>query len=96
MIPQLQRKQRTTVIQHCLVAAETLTGLIIASALMTSDKKLSSLSIESLNKKFKSRKFAERCSRELILECEKGGILLDEFLQIGLSSLQSIAVELGF
>ncbi len=96
MIPQLLEKQRTTIIQYCLVAAETLTGLIIASALMTSDKKLSSLSLDSLKKKFKSRKFAERCSRELILECEKAGIPLDEFLQIGLSSLQSIAVELGF
>jgi hypothetical protein len=96
MIPQLQQKQRTTVIHHCLAAAETLTGLIVASALMTSDKKLSSLTIESLKKKFKSRKFAEKCNRELILECEKTGIPLDEFLQMGLSSLQSIAVELGF
>jgi uncharacterized protein len=96
MIPQLKEKQRTTTIQHCLVAAETLTGLIVASALMTSDKKLSGLSLESLKKKFKNKKFAERCDRDLILECEKAGIPLDEFLQIGLSSLQSIASELGF
>jgi putative nucleotidyltransferase with HDIG domain len=96
MIPLLKDKQRTTIIQHCLVAAETLTGLIIASVLMTPDKKLSSLSIESLKKRFKTKKFAERCNRELILECEKAGIPLDEFLQIGLSSLQAIADELGF
>jgi uncharacterized protein len=96
MIPQLKEKQRTTRIQHCLVAAETLTGLIIASALMMPDKKLSSLYIESLKKKFKNKKFAEKCNRELILECEKVGIPLDEFLQIGLSSLQNIADELGF
>jgi uncharacterized protein len=96
MIPQLKEKQRTTTIQHCLVAAETLTGLIIASALMTPDKKLASLSLESFKKKFKNKKFAERCNRELILECEKVGIPLDEFLQIGLSSLQNIAPELGF
>jgi predicted hydrolase (HD superfamily) len=96
MIPQLKEKQRTTRIQHCLVAAETLTGLIIASALMMPDKKLASLSIESLKKKFKNKKFAEKCSRELILECEKVEIPLDEFLQIGLTSLQNIANELGF
>ena len=96
MIPQLQMKQRATIIQHCLVAAETLTGLIIASALMTSDKKLSSLSLESLKKKFKNKKFAEKCNRDLILECEKAGIPIDEFLQLGLSSLQNIADELGF
>lgn len=96
MIPRLKEKQRTTIIQHCLVAAETLTGLIIASALMTSDKKLASLSITSLKKRFKNKKFAEKCSRDLILECEKVDIPLDEFLQIGLSSLQSISDELGF
>lgn len=95
MIPQLKDRQRTTVIQHCLVAAETLTGLIIASALMMPDKKLASLSLESLKKKFKIKKFAEKCSRELILECEQAGIPLEEFLQIGLVSLQGISGELG-
>lgn len=96
MIPELKEKQRTTTIQHCLVASETLTGLIIASALMTPDKKLANLSLDSLKKKFKTKKFAEKCSRELILECEKAGIPLDEFLEIGLTSLQKIAGELGF
>jgi hypothetical protein len=95
MIPQLQQKQRSANIQYCLVAAETLTGLIIASALMALDKKLANLSLESLKKKFKNKKFAERCNRELILECEKAGVPFDEFLQIGLISLQSISNELG-
>lgn len=96
MVPELLKKQRTTKLQHCLVAAETLTGLIIASTLMTPDKKLASLSIESLKKKLKTTRFAERCSRELIYECEEAGIQLDEFLEIGLTSLQNIADELGF
>jgi len=96
MIPSLKDMKRTTLIQHCLVAAETLTGLIIASALMTSDKKLASLSLHSLQKRFKTKKFSEKCNRDLILECEKAGIQIDEFLQIGLTSLQSIASKLGF
>lgn len=95
MIPQLKDKKRTTTIQHCLVAAETLTGLIIAATLMIPDKKLANLSLKSLKKRFMKKKFAERCNRELILECEKVGVPLDEFLQIGLSSLQSIANEIG-
>ena len=37
-IPAYQDKQRTTKLQHALVAAETLTGLIIASALVQPDK----------------------------------------------------------
>lgn len=95
MIPALQDKKRTTKIQHSLVAAETLTGLIIASTLVLPDKKLASLSLESLKKKFRTKKFAEKCSRELIQECELAGIALDDFLHLGLESLQNIAGELG-
>jgi putative nucleotidyltransferase with HDIG domain len=94
-IPELQNKQRSSEVEHCLVAAETLTGLIIASALMKPDKKLSSLTLESLTKKFKTKKFAEKCNRELILECEKAGFPLDEFLSIGLFALQQISSQLG-
>lgn len=95
-IPALREKQRSGSIQYCLVAAETLTGLIIASTLMQPDKKLASLSLQSLKKKFKNKSFAARCNRDLIKECEKAGISLDEFLQIGLTALQKISSELGF
>lgn len=94
-IPALQDKKRSTKIQFCLAAAETLTGLIFASALMQPDKKLASVSLQSLKKKFKNKSFAAKCNREIILECEKAGIPIDEFLQIGLISLQNIADELG-
>jgi len=95
-IPALKDKQRSTVLQHCLVSAETLTGLIIASTLMQPDKKLASVKIESLKKKFKNKSFAARCNRDLILECEKAGIPLNEFLDMGLKALQGISDKLGF
>jgi predicted hydrolase (HD superfamily) len=95
-IPSLKDKARSTNLQYCLVAAETLTGLIIASTLMQPDKKLSSLIFQSLKKKFKNKGFAARCNRELIKECEKAGIPLDEFLEIGLIALQGISSKLGF
>ncbi|HBI25583.1 MAG: Metal dependent phosphohydrolase [Candidatus Wolfebacteria bacterium GW2011_GWC2_39_22] len=95
VIPQLRDRQRTTTIEHCLVAAETLTGLIVASALMQPDKKLSNVSIDSLKKKFKKKGFAARCNRDLIMECEQANIPIDEFLQLGLAALQDIAPELG-
>jgi len=94
-IPQLKERRRSTRIQYCLAAAETLTGLIVSSALVQPDKKLKSVSLESLKKKFKNKAFAAKCNRNIILECEKAGIPLDEFLQIGLSSLQGISDELG-
>ena len=94
-IPSFSEKQRSTNLQYCLAAAETLTGLIVASAFVQPDKKLQSISLESLKKKFKNKAFAAKCNRDIILECEKAGIPLEEFLQIGLSSLQGIADELG-
>jgi predicted hydrolase (HD superfamily) len=94
-IPKFSEKHRSTSLQYCLVAAETLTGLIVASAFVQPDKKLQSVGLESLKKKFKNKAFAAKCNRDIILECEKAGIPLEEFLRIGLSSLQSIANELG-
>ena len=94
-IPALKERKRRTPIQHCLVAAETLTGIIIASALVQPDKKLSGVKPQSLKKKFKSRSFAANCNRDLVAECEKAGISIDEFLEIGLRALQSVSDRLG-
>ncbi|MCU0680374.1 MAG: hypothetical protein MUF50_03690 [Planctomycetes bacterium] len=95
LIPKLFNEQRKTRLQYCLVAAETLTGIIVASALVQPDKKLASVSFSSLQKKFKNLGFAAKCNRDLVRECEKAEIPLDEFLQIGLKSLQEISGELG-
>jgi putative nucleotidyltransferase with HDIG domain len=95
MIPALQSKKRETKIQHCLVAAETLTGIIIASTLIQPDKKLSSVKLDSLKKKFKNKGFAAKCNRNLVIECEKAGISLDEFLELGLAALQGVSDKLG-
>jgi uncharacterized protein len=94
-IPSLKGMKRKTRIQHCLVAAETLTGIIVASALVQPDKKLSSVQLPSLKKKFKSKSFAANCSRDLVAECEKAGISIDDFLEIGLRALQGISSKLG-
>jgi len=88
-------KSRSTKLEYCLVAAETLTGLIIATALMQPDKKLASVRPESLKKKYKTKGFAAKCNRELIMECEKCGLTLDEFLNLGLKALQGISDKLG-
>jgi len=95
IIPELEPKQRTKNIEYCLAAAETLTGIIIASALIQPDKKLSNVNVRSLKKKFKNKSFAAKCNREIVMECEKAGIPLDEFLKIGLTAIQEIDGELG-
>lgn len=94
-IDALADKQRDGLLQHSLAAAETVTGLIVASTLILPDKKLASLTIESLKKKFKDKKFAAKCNREIILECEKTKLILEEFLEISLKALQEIHDQLG-
>jgi len=88
-------KQRTTRLEHSLAAAETVTGLITAAALMQPDKKLASVKLSSLKKKFKDKRFAANCDRDIIQEIENTGLTLDEFLEVSLDALKNISDELG-
>ena len=88
-------KQRNTRLQYALAAAETVTGLIVASSLILPSKSIKDLELRSLKKKFKNKKFAEKCNRDIISECEQIGLTLDEFLEIGLRALQERADDLG-
>ena len=56
-----------------LYAADELTGLIGAVALMRPSKSVSDMEVKSVRKKYKDRKFAAGCSREVI---ERGAAML--------------------
>ena len=62
---------------------------------MMPDKKLSSIKLKSLKKKYKSKAFARNCNREFMAEIENTGLDLGEFLNIALKSMQEISDELG-
>lgn len=78
-----------------LRASDHLSGLIIATALVMPNKKIEEIKIKTLKKKFKSKDFARNIDRERIREIERLGISLDEFFEIGLNALKSIADQLG-
>jgi len=80
---------------YALRAGETITGLIIATAYVYPDKKLSSVKVKSITKRMKEKSFAAAVSREKIMECEKLGITLDDFAALALTAMQDIAPELG-
>jgi len=83
-------------LEWSLYCCDELTGFIVAVTLVRPDKKLSSVTIESILKKWPQKSFAAGVKREQIEECEKRlKIPLDEFIQIALTSMQSIAQELG-
>ena len=59
--------------EKVLYAADELTGLIWAAALMRPSKSVQDMELKSLKKKYKSANFAAGCSREVI---EKGAAIL--------------------
>lgn len=88
-------EKRSTRFHHALAAGETITGLIIATALVYPDKKLASVKPKSVRKRMKEKAFAASVNREIIRECELAGIPLDVFIEICLKAMQSISRELG-
>lgn len=85
---------RTEPFHHALAAGETLTGLIIATTLVYPDKKIAGVKPKSVRKRMKEKAFAASVNRDIILECEKVGIPLDEFIGLCLAAMQEIAGDL--
>ncbi len=82
--------------EWALYTCDELTGLIVSSTLVTPDKKMSSLTIESLMKKFNSKSFSSAVDRNQIkMGEEKLGIPFNEFVEIILNSMKKIAPEIG-
>ncbi|MCX6653931.1 MAG: HDIG domain-containing protein, partial [Candidatus Bathyarchaeota archaeon] len=88
-VPLLKDKKRTSKIQHCLIASETLTGIIYAYALMKG-KRISDMDVKGLKKKFKDKGFAANCSRDRVKEIELIGLSLDDFFNISIESVKTI------
>lgn len=79
-----------------IYTCDELSGLITATALIRPDKKLASVEVESIKKKWGNTSFAAGVDRKRIEKCEEVlGIPLDEFIKMCLAPLQNISGELG-
>ncbi len=78
-----------------LKAADQVSGLIIATALVMPHKKLEEVKLSSLKKKFKQKDFARSVKRDKIKLCEQLGLSLEEFLELSLEALKEIHDKLG-
>lgn len=87
-------RKRSSRFEHALAAGETITGLIIATALVYPDKRLSSVKPKSVRKRMKERQFAAGANRDIIMECEQIGIPIDQFCNICLEAMQQISDDL--
>ncbi len=80
---------------RALLAADPVTGLIVAAALMHPSKKLAEVDVPFIMRRFETKRFAAGANREQIRSCEDMGIPLEEFLGVVLTAMQGISEDLG-
>lgn len=79
-----------------IACCDQLTGLIVAAALIHPDRKLASITVDFILKRFNEKTFAKGANRDAIVLCqEKLGIPLNEFVLIVLTAMQGIHEDLG-
>lgn len=82
--------------EKVLFAADELTGLIWSAALMRPSKSVMDMELKSLKKKFKDKRFAAGCSREVIKEgAERLGWELDELMEKTIEAMRSCEAEIA-
>lgn len=80
----------TAQMEKILFAADELTGLIGAAARMRPSKSVMDMELSSLKKKFKDKKFAAGCSRDVIRTgAERLGWNLDELMEKTILAMRS-------
>lgn len=73
-----------------MFAADELTGLIGAAAKMRPSKSVMDMEVSSLKKKFKDKKFAAGCSRDVIRQgADMLGWTLDELMEKTILAMRS-------
>ena len=84
----------THLMEKVLFAADELTGLIGAVALMRPSKSVMDFTTKSLKKKFKDKRFAAGCSRDVISQgAEMLGWELPELFDRTIAAMQSFAPD---
>ncbi|MBE6480309.1 MAG: HD family phosphohydrolase [Olsenella sp.] len=82
------------VMERYLYACDELSGLIQAAILMRPSKSVMDFNVKSLKKKFKDKRFAAGCDRDVIRRgAEYLGIELDELFAITIEAMQAIAPD---
>lgn len=77
--------------EKVLYAVDELTGIIGAASLMRPSKSTLDMNLKSVKKKFKDKKFAAGCDRDVIRRgAENLGIEIDELLQETLEAMQEM------
>lgn len=82
--------------EKVMFAVDELTGLIGAAARMRPSKSVMDMEVSSLKKKFKDKKFAAGCSRDVIREgAERLGWTLDEVMERTILAMRSCEASIA-
>jgi len=97
--PELTGIKPVTKAQWSIFCADSLTGLIVATALIYPTKKLSEVKLSSILKRFHHEpRFAAGTRRDEVKLCQLPNglnISLDKFIEICLTSMQQISSQIG-
>ena len=84
-----------TYMEKSLFTVDELTGIVQAASLMRPTG-ITDLEVKSLKKKYKDKKFAAKCSREVIDKgCAMLGMPIADVMAIVIKGMQAYAAELG-
>lgn len=86
---------RESLMDKAIYAADPVTGLIVAAALMHPERKLEAMDTTFVLRRFKEKSFARGANREQIATCSDLGLSLEEFIGLSLRAMQNISKELG-
>lgn len=86
---------RKTLMAKSLYAADPLTGLIVASALIHPDKKLAAIDTEFVLNRYSDNSFAKGADRDVIASCKELDLELKEFIELSLTAMQDISDDLA-
>jgi len=86
---------RTSAMDKAIYCADPVTGFIVACALMHPDKKIASLDIDFMTRRFKEKRFAAGADRDQISSCSELGLELEEFLLLSRDAMVEISEDLG-
>ena len=90
--PELPKPEH--IMERYLYACDELSGLIQAAVIMRPSKSVMDFNVKSLKKKFKDKRFAAGCDRDVIRRgAEYLGIELDELFAITIEAMQAIAPD---
>ena len=89
-------KEPQTDMEKSLFAVDELTGIVHAYALMRPEG-MKGMEVKSLKKKFKDKRFAAKCDRDLIQQgVERLGLELSVVMECCIKGMQAHESELGF